>query len=368
MTTIGAIGHRSPGMGPLRESLNEQWTRQADAADEETSAAAVLNRFVQSSDEMAASLRSQFRRRGDMGDKLEGLADRFERVLEEDALPKAMQIFSVARQPGVSIDWLLQQARGLFPDDSDLVLVLRELLRRQEMPVVARQRLEQMLQQVIEQAPPKRLKAGINCALKARLFGRKLALKASMMRETYRAFLETDDDPVGCYEDWIALYGEGHRADVLDFVEAALLTDIDALDPSCSRSEFGQLLQRLGQLMCLRSAEVLFVQRLCGDALVRRHNDDPMQWLTFLLGILRGPDQLDPLLAATLSQPLLLSTHGDRCAVLQMVRLACLSLPLALFRDDQALMQLAEQFSRLASTALRQEAIERHTAYHHAQR
>ena len=132
MTTIGAIGHRSPGMGPLRESLNEQWARQADAADEETSAAAVLNRFVQSSDEMAASLRSQFRRRGDMGDKLEGLADRFERVLEEDALPKAMQIFSVARQPGVSIDWLLQQARGLFPDDSDLVLVLRELLRRSE--------------------------------------------------------------------------------------------------------------------------------------------------------------------------------------------------------------------------------------------
>lgn len=44
MTTIGAVGHRNSGMGPLRESLNEHWARQADAADEESSPAAVLIR------------------------------------------------------------------------------------------------------------------------------------------------------------------------------------------------------------------------------------------------------------------------------------------------------------------------------------
>jgi type III secretion protein W len=230
------------------ESLTEKLERAPVPTDDDASPAAAVSRFVQNSDEMAAALRSQFRRRGEVADKLETLGDNFERVLEEDVLPKAMQVLAIARQTSRTLEWALQQARQQFPDASDLVLVLSELLRQRQMPVAARQRLEAMLQAVLHQAPPKRLKAGINCALKARLFGRKLALKAGMMRETYRAFLESDDDPVGCYEDWIALYGAHHRADVLGFIEAALLTDIDAQDPSCSRAEFGQLLMRLGQL------------------------------------------------------------------------------------------------------------------------
>lgn len=45
-------------------------------------------------------------------------------------MPKARQVLSLARLADKSTSWLLQMVRSLFPDDSDLALVLRELLRR----------------------------------------------------------------------------------------------------------------------------------------------------------------------------------------------------------------------------------------------
>jgi len=366
MSVIGSMGPRSIGMRAPEETLTEKMARPMDGPDDEATPAAAVNRFVQNSDEMAASLRSQFRRRADVGDKIENPSEGFERVLEEDAIPRAMQIRAMAGEAGRSAEWLLQQARQRFSDPSDLVLVLRELLRRQDMPVATRQRLETMLAQVQSQAPAKRLKAGINCALKARLFGRRMALRAGLLRESYRSFLEGEDDPGSSYEDWIALYGYEHRSPVLDFIEAALLTDIDALDPSCSRREFGELLRRLGDLKCLRSADALFIQHLLSDALIREHNASEPDWLVFLLGLLRYPDDLDQLLQGPLGERMLLVSHRDRAALLHMIRLACLGLPLRLFADEEALIRVAEQFIRLGDAIEVHEAIERRNALHAA--
>ena len=285
--------------------------QQASSDVEDTSPAAALQRYMQSSDEMSAAL-TQFRNRRNFEATVDVATGGFEKVLDDDALPKAKQILALARLGERPVEWLLQMARGMFPDDSDLVLVLRELLRQKQLDKPTRQRLEQMLQTVLEQAPPRRLKAGINCALKARLFGKTLGLRAALMRETYRSFLEADDGPVSCYEDWIALYGYQHRATVLAFIEAALLTDIDALDPSCSHSEFGQLLIKLTQLKRLRSADALFIKKLLVDELIRRHERQESDLLVFLFGLLRYPDELDQLLHGTFGDTVLLVSHAER--------------------------------------------------------
>ena len=359
MAMIAGLGPRMGSMRAPDESLSEKLGRPAPTLDDDHGAAAV-SRFVQNSDEMAAALRSQFRRRADVSDKLEGPGEHFERVLEDEVLPRANAIQSLAGHAQRSLPWLLAQARQYIADDSDLVLVLRELLQRKQMPTVTRQRLAALLELLLAQAPPKRLQAGINCALKARLFGRKLALRAGMLRETYRSFLESESDPATHYEDWIALYGHERRSAVLDFIEAALLTDIDALDPSCSRREFGGLLARLGQLKSLRSSEYLFVQHLLGDILVARHNPAETDWLLFLLGLLRWPDELCQLLDAVLGHRLLDVSHADRGALLHRIRLACNRLPLALFGDDQAHARVASLFDDLSDIAYAREAIERH--------
>ncbi|VVP32300.1 hypothetical protein PS865_04425 [Pseudomonas fluorescens] len=335
-------------------------TAAQETIEEEGTPAAAVQRFVDNSDEMSAALRSQFRRRTDFGSKFEGMSESFERVLEEDVIPRARHIIAIASEGNHSLEWLLQQARGLFPDDSDLVLVLRELLLRRGMAEATRERLQMMLQKVLEQAPAKRLKAGINVALKARMFGKALKMRAALMRDTYRSFLESEAGAAQSYEDWITLYGYQHRGSVLEFIETALLTDIDALDPSCSREEFGQLLKKLGDLKRLRSADAAFIQRLLRNELIVRHNDREPDWLVFLLGLLQYPDELQQMLMEVFGERLLLVEHRERGQLLQILRLMCLALPAELFFDDEALQRLAQQFTELSDRVYAHETLDCH--------
>ena len=340
------------------EKAAEHPQPQADAdIDLADSGMGAAQRFVQISDEMSAAL-AQFRGRRHFELKSESLTDNFERVLDDDTVPKAQQILKLARLTDKPVSWLLQMARQLFADDSDLSLVLRELLRRKKLETGTRQRLETLLQTVVANASAKRMNAGINAALKARMFGKTMAVRADLLRETYRDFLESDEGPVGCYQDWIALYGALQRMNVLAFIEAALLTDISAQDPSCSRAEFGQLLARVNDLKCLRSADDLFIGSLLGNALICRHNPDEPDWLVFLFGVLTYPDDLDQLLLGVLGERVLLSAHHERSTLLQSVRRLSLQLPTPLFADEQAPLRLAEQFTRLGDIAYAHERIE----------
>lgn len=329
----------------------------AEAGLDDSATAAVAQRIVQISDELSAAL-TQFRGRRLFELKSETLTDTFERVLEDDTVPKARQVLSLARLADKPVAWLLQMARSLFPDDSDLALVLRALLRRRNLETRTRQRLETLLQTVVAQSSPKRMNAGINAALKARMFGRSMAVRAGLLRETYRDFLESDEGPLSCYQDWIALYGPAQRMNVLAFIEAALLTDISAQDPSCSRIEFGQLLTRVTDLKRLRSADALFIGAVLGDALLCRHNPHEADWLVFMFGVLTYPDDLDQLLLGALGEGVLLSAHRERSTVLQAVRRLSLQLPTPLFADEEAPQRLAIQFTRLADVAYAHELIE----------
>ena len=87
---------------------------------------------------------------------------------------------------------------------------------------------------------------------------RLLAATPAQLRQTYRDFLG-DGEPLTSYEEWIALYGFESRTRVVDFIEHAMGADMYALDPSCSRLEFGYLLQRVRQLTMLRSADYLLL-------------------------------------------------------------------------------------------------------------
>ena len=315
------FGVRSPKhqakLDAQRDAQRQGEAQQADAQQlEDASPAAEVQRFAQSTDEMSAAL-TQFRNRRDYDKKLGHLADSFERVLDEEAQPKAQQIVHVAKSHGVSAEELLRQVRSLFPDDSDLVLVLRELLRRRQLDEVVRKRLQALLKQVEEQAEPKPLKAGINCALKARLFGKALSLSPGLLRASYRQFLESEAAEAEIYADWVGSYGYQRRAVVLDFIEGALLADIDSLDASCSRLEFGNLLGRLGQLKLLRSADALFVGRMLANPLVCAFNPNEADWLLFMLSLLQQPQQLDGLLAETVGDTALLSRHSEHSSLLQ---------------------------------------------------
>lgn len=315
------------------------------------------DRFEQSTDEMSAAI-TEFRNRRDY-DRNNRLQNRsFERVLEEDVLPKSLRVLDLAQLDDLSLADFLRQAALLFPDESDLILVLRELLQRYKFDEVKKKRIQEAIKQVEAEANPRTLKAGINCALKARLFGKMLALNPVFLRATYRQFIESDVNEIAVYEEWIASYGYQHRGVILDFVEGVLLTDIDSHDPSCSHMEFGNLFGRLTQLKLLRSAEQIFVQHLITHPLIIEYNHKEADWLVFMLAVLQAPNELDALLLDILGEAVFLTSHTKRSALLQVIRQACQSLPLALFVDPEPMSALLEKFEHLASVAYNNELIE----------
>ncbi|MFP7609859.1 type III secretion system gatekeeper subunit SctW [Serratia quinivorans] len=319
---------------------------------------ALLQRFSDSVDEMSVLL-AQFRHRRDFEKKVGSASESsFEQVLDDEALPKAYAIIKiVATTEGSNLAALLKQLRSLFPDDSDLVLVLRELLQRRDLDRVVKERLKTLLQQVEQTANPRRLKAGINVALKARLLGKSLQLSPQLVRESYRDFLESEAHETELYQQWIATYGVEQRAPVVDFMESALLTDMDAQDPSCSRLEFGNLLQRMVQIKLLRSTDATFLTTVLSNKTLAAFHSAEKTWLLFMFSVLLYPENIQDALDELLREHILLSQQRVRGSVLQTLYQASLHLPETLFSDPGKRPALAEEFEGLISLV-----------YHHEQR
>ncbi|WP_258089429.1 type III secretion system gatekeeper subunit SctW [Serratia liquefaciens] len=317
---------------------------------EELTPAALLQRFSDSVDEMSVLL-SQFRHRRDFEKKVGASnTSSFEQVLDDDVLPKVDTLLKIAAGPeGKTISTLLSQLRLLFPDVSDLVVVLRELLRRRDMDKVVKSRLQKLLQHVEQTANPRRLKAGINVALKARLFGKALQLSPALARETYRNFLESDEHEIELYQDWISTYGAEKRAFVIDFMESSLLADIDAQDPSCSQIEFGGLLQRLLQLKLIRTSDILFIGMVFKNRLLFELEPNEEEWLLFMFCLLQSPKDIKELLESLLYGKIMLCKPRDRGGIFQTLYQACVKLPRELFVEADDIIYLTEEFERMMS-------------------
>lgn len=235
-----------------------------DMTDDRTVVASVPDALAiaESGNEELAQLRSQFASRRALEQRCGLAAESFEAVLDPHAADSAARIVAALRAPSASAETVLRLARALFPDDSDLVLVLRELVRSRRMRGLTVGLLETVLEQAEAAADPRALKAGINVAFKARLFGARLQIGPAALRQCYREFLQNGDLAPALYLDWIGAFGAAARSRVLEFVESALFTDMHALDPSGSRREFGEPVRNLRRLRLLRSADRGFVAAL----------------------------------------------------------------------------------------------------------
>lgn len=321
-----------------KESVKASSDGMAQAADvdnaDDATPAALQQKLSDMADDMA-SVATQFRNRREFEKKGGAVEESFERVLDEDASPKAQKLVEVVMVQSLTLDSLLAQARSLFPDDSDLFLVLKELLKRKQLSQVQRKQLEGLLEAVIREADPKMLKGGINCALKARLFGKKLDLKASLLRHSYRRFLGSDRRPLEDYEEWIASYGHKARHIVLEFIEESLGIDIRAQDPSCDHLEFSYLLGHMRKLHLLRTADREFILSLLAKNLlpvssVEDEKDEEAEWLLLFFALVKQKKDLVKLVTAMLA--LRLKDSQARSVWLNAVRRAYKRLPLALFQ------------------------------------
>ncbi|HHL2712782.1 TPA: type III secretion system gatekeeper subunit SctW [Yersinia enterocolitica] len=336
----GGMQRKNSGRDNAVSQTNSSAGRNVSEVVDESSASEQWT-FLQSTDEMSAAV-TQFYNRKLYEKKAEELSSSFENILEEDAESKTDKILQIVQNPKVDLRELIAYVHKLFPDESDLVLILRELIRKKKIDKVVKKKLQELFEQIEKQADQKFINSGINCALKAKLFGKTLALNPKLLRASYRDFLLNDNSPVDVYIDWISNFGYKKRELVLEFIEGSLLCDINALDASCSTSEFGLFLQKLCQLQLLQAAERLFLKHLTNSKKINKLNEIEDVWLYFLLSILKKPESIDIELADILQKTLKQATRKETLTLLLTLYQGFQKLPMTLFSEEQALQDILE--------------------------
>lgn len=221
------------------------------------------NQLIEISDDMSmvATLFSQR-----FGQSLDKKANRGQSTLyiaEEGADKKLDKVMIIFRKSGRSLQELLQYLRKMFPDESDLVMVLLELLRKKKLGAQLDAEIENEINHLLEGENGKQIRAGINIALQAKTFAKLLSLNASTLRNLYRSYINLDLEPIYFFKMWMEEYDIKQCTIILSFLTQSLICDMQSLMPSCSQSsEFGYFLERVNKLRTLYSLIEINIKNL----------------------------------------------------------------------------------------------------------
>jgi type III secretion protein W len=325
----------------------------------------VLHQALAMSDDLAGLVSSMRRNRTRDADEGSHLAQAWlDHVLDPKGQEKLaalrLQLKQLASVDHATLRGLLS---ALFTDPSDVVAVLRTLRSSAELEEFAGI-LDELEQELMDGGPAqgRGVRAGLNVALKARLHAGRLAASPVQLRQSYREFLGVGE-PLDCYEEWIALYGFERRSRVVDFIEHAMAADMYALDPSCSRIEFGQLLQRVRQLTTIRSADHLLLA-CCWDAVMMpRIGVTQPALLSALFALVRQGGGLRQLFDSVFQQVTYALDAADKVRFAQSMRRFLKAVPHGLWQAVEQQVQAQQELEALLSAALeveRQQAGGRH--------
>ncbi len=298
-------------------------------------------RFLQATDEMSAAL-TQFMKKKIYEEQLANFLDGEEYVLEDQPIEKTDKVMEALKAATTHDYEVYSFAKKLFPDESDLVVVLRAILRKKQISENVRLNAEALLKKVNQETTKKFINSGINSALKAKLFGQALSLNPKLLRASYRQFLMAEDDAVDTYVEWIGSYGYQNRMLVTKFIKETLFSDINALDASCSSLEFGMFLNKLSQLLSLQSAEALFLKTLMNNPIIKKFISAEDYWIFFLISLIKFHETAEELLKNALVTLPADANYKDKTLLLKAIYSGCTNLPFSLFINNEQLLEIRE--------------------------
>ena len=155
---------------------------------------------------------------------------------------------------------LLNFARQLFPDDSDLMLALREMLLSRQLSELQKKKIKEAIADLEKFGDTKKMQSGINVGRLAKRFSDGSGdrpLSAKDLRNSYLNFLELEMPAGFIYKDWIDVYGYQNRTRLLAFTLSALIADMKANEPGIHSSEFGPLSAKLSDARLLHTLDQL---------------------------------------------------------------------------------------------------------------
>ncbi|QNR97302.1 type III secretion system gatekeeper subunit SctW [Stenotrophomonas sp. 169] len=360
---VGAV--RAPALPPRARQLpvaapmieEEPASSTTAARRSDLRQASALHQALAMNDDLAGLVSSMRRNRTRDAEEAPAHAQAWlDHVLDPEGPEKLAALRLQVRQlASVDVAALRALLMKLFADPSDAVAALRTLRSSQELEDLA-QVLAELEQELLggRDAQGRAVRAGLNVALKARLHAKPLAATPVQLRQTYREFLAYGE-PLDSYEEWIALYGFERRSRVVDFIEHAMAADMYALDPSCSRVEFGQLLQRVRQITTLRSADHLLLACCWDAAMMPRIGVTQPDLLIALFGMIRNGGGLQPMFDAVFVQVAGVLDTEEKVRLAQGLRRFLKSVPHGLWYAPDQQVRALDEVEDLLSAALKQE-------------
>lgn len=221
--------------------------------------------IIYSSEEMAEMMSSfgRFTRPNRRNSNSAAESDFSSSMLEEYADEKlnslVRQIAKLENQKSI-----LNFVRGFFPNDSDLMLALREMLLNRKLSELQKKKVKEAIHDMEKFYDRKKIQSGINVGELAKRFKTRdgnRSLSAKDLRRSYLRFLECELPAGYLYHDWIDEFGCDNRKRILAFTLSALITDMKANEPGIHFDEFGLLGAKLSDARVLNTMDQLLNER-----------------------------------------------------------------------------------------------------------
>jgi len=271
-------------------------------------------------------------------------------ILDEDVQAKIEQLRAAASEDGATAHRLVTAARAAFPDASDLALAMRWLSQRAELDAHARE-LAREADAQLAAGQGIDARAGVHAARTARGLPLFAALDPKALRRVYRRLLTQPMSEDELYAMLLEEAGFEHRHRVLVFLITTLVHDLTSHDPSCTRAEFGPLLDKAVGLRQLQSSDRQFCAQLGAPAPNPRASELARAAVDLLLAGLRGDKTLD-LLQAAVERKLCLAQRDQLAVFIRALYASFATVPGALFRDPVRRDELLEELSLASQQAL----------------
>lgn len=252
----------------LRMDFREEDSRStvpANSEESEHQPVRNLQEQISNAAEEFADVLSTFGRFSRMGRRNDNIENDFlSSMLEEKADEKHDALIKQVSRLSLNKDGLLKYGRSLFPNDSDLMLALRELMLNRQLSALQKKRIKEAISELEKFSDWPKMRSGINIGRLAKRFismegqGR---LSAGDLRDCYLRFLELDLPGSVIYQDWIEQYGCNNRQRLLAFTMNALIADMKSSEPGIHFDEFGPLSDRLSDARTIHTLDLLLNER-----------------------------------------------------------------------------------------------------------
>lgn len=261
----------------FRPTMNRNTSNNTAYHANETSEAVInLQEEMNFATEEMADLISSFGRFSKLGRRNDSTENDYSSSMLEDKADEKLGVIVKNINKLQNLTNLLNFSRSLFPNDSDLMLALRELLLSRQLSELQKKKIKEAILDLEKFCDSKKMHSGINIGHLAKRFSHNQnakLLSAKDLRNSYLRFLELDIPASFIYQDWIEEFGCHNRTRLLSFTLAALVADMKANVPGIHFAEFGSLSAKLSDARILHTLDGSLIESFAALPFHEKLND-----------------------------------------------------------------------------------------------